>query len=45
MQDCRIWLANHVALRTELIGAHEHVSHHVFDICHRNTITGPRQQP
>jgi len=21
MQDCRIWLANHVALRTELIGA------------------------
>ncbi|RZF23723.1 Tn3 family transposase [Paraburkholderia sp. UYCP14C] len=31
------FLANHVALRTELIGAHEHESHFVFDICYRNT--------
>jgi TnpA family transposase len=30
-------LANHVALRTELIGEHEHESHYVFDICHHNT--------
>jgi hypothetical protein len=38
MQDCRIWLAKHVALRTELFGAHEHVSHYVFDICRHDTI-------
>jgi TnpA family transposase len=31
------FLANHVALRTELIGAHEHESHYVFDICYHNT--------
>lgn len=30
-------LCNHAALRTELIGAHEHESHYVFDICYRNT--------
>ena len=30
-------LANHVALQTELIGAHEHESHYVFDICYHNT--------
>ena len=30
-------LANHVPLETELIGAHEHESHYVFDICYRNT--------
>ncbi|WP_258878797.1 transposase [Paraburkholderia sp. BL6669N2] len=30
-------LANHIALRTELIGAHEHESHYVFDICYHNT--------
>ncbi len=30
-------LANHIALRTELIGAHEHESHYVFDICSHNT--------
>ncbi len=30
-------LANHVPLQTELIGAHEHESHFVFDICYRNT--------
>ena len=40
-------LANHVPLETELIGAHEHESNYVFDICYRNvsdivpnTITG-----
>ena len=40
-------LANHVPLETELIGANEHESHYVFDICYRNasdilptTITG-----
>lgn len=31
------FLANHVALRTELIGAHEHESHYVFDVCYHNT--------
>jgi TnpA family transposase len=31
------FLANHVALLTELIGAHEHESHYVFDICYHNT--------
>ncbi|MFM0069205.1 Tn3 family transposase [Paraburkholderia aspalathi] len=30
-------LCNRAALRTELIGAHEHESHYVFDICYRNT--------
>jgi TnpA family transposase len=30
-------LANHVALQTELIGAHEHESCYVFDICYHNT--------
>jgi len=30
-------LANHVPLETELIGAHEHESHYVFDICYHNT--------
>jgi TnpA family transposase len=30
-------LANHIALQTELIGAHEHESHYVFDICYHNT--------
>jgi len=30
-------LANHVPLETELIGAHEHESIYVFDICYRNT--------
>ena len=29
--------ANHVALQTELIGAHEHESYYVFDICYHNT--------
>ena len=31
------FLANHVPLQTELIGAHEHESHFVFDICYHNT--------
>ena len=31
------YLANHVPLQTELIGAHEHESHFVFDICYHNT--------
>jgi hypothetical protein len=31
------FLANHVALRTELIGAHEHESHYVVDISYHNT--------
>ena len=42
-------LANHVALPTELMGAHEHESYYVFDICYHNTtdiapatITGDR---
>src|SRR5664279_5345926 len=30
-------LANHVALQTELIVAHEHESYYVFDICYHNT--------
>lgn len=30
-------LANHVALETELIGANEHESHYVFDICYHNS--------
>jgi len=30
-------LANHIALQTELIGAHEHESNFVFDICYNNT--------
>ena len=30
-------LANHVPLETELIGANEHESHYVFDICYHNT--------
>lgn len=30
-------LANHIPLQTELIGAHEHESHFVFDICYHNT--------
>ncbi len=30
-------LANHVALQTELIGANQHESYWVFDICYNNT--------
>ncbi len=30
-------LANHVSLESELIGANEHESHYVFDICYHNT--------
>lgn len=30
-------LAHHLPLRTELIGAHEHESYFVFDICYHNT--------
>lgn len=30
-------LANHVPLETELIGANEHESHYVFDICYHNS--------
>ena len=30
-------LANHVPLETALIGAHEHESYYVFDICYHNT--------
>jgi TnpA family transposase len=30
-------LANHVPLETELIGANEHESHYLFDICYRNS--------
>jgi TnpA family transposase len=30
-------LTNHVPLETELIGAHEHESHYVFDLCYHNT--------
>jgi TnpA family transposase len=30
-------LANHIALQTVLIGAHEHESYYVFDICYHNT--------
>ena len=29
-------LANHIPLETELIGANEHESHYVFDICYKN---------
>src|ERR1039457_3420202 len=32
-------LANHVPLQSELIGAHEHESNYVFDICYNNTST------
>ena len=31
------FLANHVALQTELIGANQHESYWVFDICYNNT--------
>ena len=31
------FLANHAALLSELIGAHQHESHFVFDICYHNT--------
>ena len=30
-------LANHVALQTELLGANQHESYWVFDICYNNT--------
>ena len=30
-------LANHVPLQSEMIGANEHESHYVFDICYNNT--------
>jgi hypothetical protein len=30
-------LANHVALQTDLLGANQHESHWVFDICYNNT--------
>ena len=30
-------LANHIPLQSQLIGAHEHESHYVFDICYHNT--------
>jgi TnpA family transposase len=30
-------LANHIALQTELLGANQHESHWVFDICYNNT--------
>ncbi len=30
-------LANHVPLQSEMIGAHEHESHFVFDACYHNT--------
>ena len=30
-------LVNHLALRTNLLGANEHESHYVFDICYNNT--------
>jgi len=30
-------LSNHIALQTELIGANQHESHFVFDICYNNT--------
>lgn len=32
-------LANHIPLQTELIGANEHESYFVFDICYNNTST------
>src|SRR5260370_12458892 len=31
------FLCNHVAMLTKLIGAHEHESHYLFDICYHNT--------
>lgn len=31
------FLTNHVPLQTEVIGAHEHESYFVFDICYHNT--------
>jgi TnpA family transposase len=30
-------LVNHIPLQSQLIGAHEHESHYVFDICYHNT--------
>ena len=30
-------LANHVPLHSAVIGAHEHESHYVFDVCYHNT--------
>lgn len=30
-------LANHVPLHSTVIGAHEHESHYVFDVCYHNT--------
>ena len=30
-------LANHIPLQSEVIGAHEHESYYVFDICYHNT--------
>ena len=30
-------LLNHIPLQSQLIGAHEHESHYVFDICYHNT--------
>jgi hypothetical protein len=30
-------LANHVPLHSAVIGAHEHESHYVFDVCYQNT--------
>ena len=35
-------LANHVPLETELIGANEHESHYVFDICYTTPRTSCR---
>ncbi|MEX3639709.1 Tn3 family transposase [Paraburkholderia sp. BR14320] len=34
----QIRLTNYVATLTNLIGAHEHESHYVFDLCYHNTI-------
>jgi hypothetical protein len=34
-------LANHIPLQSEVIGAHEHESNFVFDICYNNTINTP----
>ena len=40
-KDCGVvafsLLANHVALQTELLGANQHESYWVFDICYNNT--------
>jgi TnpA family transposase len=30
-------LVNHIPLQSQLVGAHEHESHYVFDICYHNT--------